>query len=85
LGIPTLQALLDVVDVTPSRAWLVVTPKQSLGARQSVVFWIQSGSHFPHDDEYSSVDDTAIENYLNVFKKIFIETKHEAHYEMMMR
>ena len=32
----TLQALLDVVDVTPSRAWLVVTPKQSLGARHGV-------------------------------------------------
>jgi hypothetical protein len=32
LGTPTLQALLDVV--TPSRAWFVVTPKQSLGVRQ---------------------------------------------------
>ena len=34
---------------------------------KSLVSWIQSGSHFPHDDEYSSVDDKCVAISLRVF------------------
>ena len=51
---------------------------------KSLFSWVNDGSHFAHDDLYVSIDEAAIESYLNVFKQIFIKTKHEAHYKMMM-
>lgn len=51
---------------------------------RSLFSWINAGSHSAHDDLYISVDDSSIDRYLQVFKQIFIKTKHEAHYHMMM-
>ena len=46
--------------------------------------WVNDGSHFAHDSLYVSIDDSMVESYLSVFKRIFEETKHIAHYNMMM-
>jgi len=51
---------------------------------KSLFSWVNDGSHFAQDDLYVSIDESAIDNYLRVFQQIFIKTKHEAHYEMMM-
>ncbi|MGZ8916284.1 MAG: AAA family ATPase [Methylobacter sp.] len=51
---------------------------------KSLLSWVNDGSHSAHDDLYVSIDESTIDNYLEVFKHIFIETGHEAHYKMMM-
>lgn len=51
---------------------------------KSLFSWIHAGSHYPTDDLYVSINDTEIDNYLCVFKEIFIKTDHIAHYNMMM-
>ena len=51
---------------------------------RSLFSWVHDGSHSAHDSLYVSIDDSMVESYLSVFKDIFVKTKHEAHYEMMM-
>jgi wobble nucleotide-excising tRNase len=51
---------------------------------QSLLHWINDGSHCLPDDLYIQAQDDAIELYLDVFKKVFYFTKHIAHYNMMM-
>ena len=51
---------------------------------RSLFSWVNDGSHFAHDSLYVSIDHSMVESYLNVFKRIFEETKHIAHYNMMM-
>ncbi len=51
---------------------------------KSLFSWVNDGSHSSHDDLYVSADDSTIDHYLKVFKKIFHETNHDAHYDMMM-
>ena len=46
--------------------------------------WVNDGSHNFSDDLYISADEGLIERYLDVFKRIFVNTNHMAHYEMMM-
>lgn len=50
----------------------------------SLFSWINDGSHNAHDDLYLAADAGAIEAYLDVFRRIFDETGHGAHYRMMM-
>lgn len=50
----------------------------------SLFSWINDGSHFAHDDIFVANDEFTVEVYLKVFKDIFIKSKHESHYEMMM-
>ncbi len=50
----------------------------------SLFSWVNDGSHGVHDDLYVSSDQSVVERYLEVFRRIFVETGHEAHYEMMM-
>lgn len=50
----------------------------------SLFSWVNDGSHSVHDDIYISNGDTTIETYLAIFKEIFVETGHTAHYKMMM-
>lgn len=52
---------------------------------KSLLAWVNEGSHFGQDDLYVTIDLAMIENYLRVFKMIFVSTGHEAHYNMMMR
>jgi len=50
----------------------------------SLVSWINDGSHFAHDDLYVSLDDAQVETYLKVFEEIFKKSGHQAHYTMMI-
>lgn len=50
----------------------------------SLFSWVNDGSHSFNDDLYISADDAVIARYLDVFRRIFEVTHHQAHYEMMM-
>ena len=50
---------------------------------RSLLSWVHDGSHSAHDSLYIS-NDSNVQIYLNVFKRIFEKTNHIAHYNMMM-
>jgi len=50
----------------------------------SLLSWINDGSHFAQDDIFISLDHGAVSSYLEVFHRIFKLADHEAHYKMMM-
>lgn len=50
----------------------------------SLFSWVNDGSHSAHDDLYISADNEIVEIYLKVFKRIFEQTGHLSHYNMMM-
>lgn len=50
----------------------------------SLLSWVNDGSHYAQDDIYVSMDQSAVQIYLNVFHLIFKLSEHEAHYKMMM-
>jgi len=50
----------------------------------SLFSWINDGSHNFSDDLYVVADEATVGRYLSVFKRIFEETQHGAHYQMMM-
>lgn len=52
---------------------------------KSLISWINVGSHEILDDFNVSMTAEQIENYRNVFKRIFEETGHIEHYNMMMK
>lgn len=52
---------------------------------RSLFSWMHDGSHYAQDDLYVSVDSTAMERYLIVFRMIFEKTGQLPHYEMMMQ
>lgn len=51
---------------------------------KSLVSWVHDGSHYAHDDLYVSIDDSMVENYLKVFREIFVKERQIEHYKMMM-
>lgn len=51
---------------------------------KSLFSWVNDGSHYAHDDVFFTLDDAAIDAYLDIFKRVFIKTDHLRHYEMMM-
>ena len=60
-----------------------------LGAEQlvcdSLFSWVNAGSHGILDEGHAALDDSQIQIYLAVFRRIFEESGHAAHYRMMMR
>ncbi|MFA5010207.1 MAG: AAA family ATPase [Patescibacteria group bacterium] len=52
---------------------------------RSLFSWMNYGSHCSDDDLYVAVDESMVEKYKSVFKKIFVDTGHEKHFEMMMK
>jgi wobble nucleotide-excising tRNase len=50
----------------------------------SLFSWVNDGSHSAHDDLYISADEGVVVRYLDVFRRIFEKTGHDAHYRMMM-
>ena len=50
----------------------------------SLFSWVNDGSHSAYDDLYVSIDDSAVESYLGVFRRIFERSDHGGHYRMMM-
>lgn len=51
---------------------------------RSLFSWVNDGSHYAHDDLYVSIDDSGVARYLDVFKKIFVDSGNAAHYNMML-
>lgn len=52
---------------------------------ESLFYWINDGSHSIPDDLFIDSNVDTVERYKAVFYKIFKETGHEAHYNMMMK
>lgn len=52
---------------------------------RSLISWINDGSHAVSDDLYVEVPHDTIDRYFEVFRRIFEETDHIGHYNMMMR
>ncbi len=51
---------------------------------KSLLHWINDGSHSIPDDIFINSYTDSIAKYKDVFRKIFINTQNEAHYNMMM-
>lgn len=65
----------DIIDKFQGRDKLVCA---------SLYSWVNDGSHSAYDDCYVSPSDGQVEVYLSVFKRIFEEEGHIAHYNMMI-
>lgn len=52
---------------------------------KSLISWINDGSHSISDDLYIEIQDTSINKYLDIFKRIFEVSGHQGHYNMMMK
>jgi len=50
----------------------------------SLISWINDGSHYSNDDIYITLDNNAINNNMVIFQKIFEHSQNTAHYKMMM-
>lgn len=50
----------------------------------SLLSWVNEGSHYAQDDIFVSLDQGVVSSYLKVFQLIFKLSGHEAHYKMMM-
>ncbi len=50
----------------------------------SLLSWINDGSHFAPDDLYLACDPNQVDRHLAVFQRIFEESGHAGHYKMMM-
>lgn len=50
----------------------------------SLLSWVNDGSHYAQDDIFVSLDQGVVSSYLKVFQLIFKLSGHEAHYKMMM-
>ncbi|MDH4556951.1 hypothetical protein E8F11_17565 [Pseudomonas sp. BN417] len=51
---------------------------------QSLISWVNDGSHYAPDELYVAIGDAMAASYMKIFFKIFKVTNHMAHYEMMM-
>lgn len=60
------------------------TSKEEQEICRSLICWINDGSHSIADDLYIESPVDTIDRYLKVFEDIFVLTKHEGHYNMMM-
>jgi len=51
---------------------------------QSLISWVNDGSHYAPDDLYVAVGDGMALNYMKIFFKVFKAMDHMPHYKMMM-
>jgi len=51
---------------------------------QSLISWVNDGSHFTQDDLYLAIGERTAASYMRIFYKIFKAANHMAHYKMMM-
>jgi wobble nucleotide-excising tRNase len=51
---------------------------------QSLISWVNDGSHYTQDDLYLAIGERTAANYMRIFYKIFKAADHLAHYKMMM-
>jgi len=69
--------------VDPDKICAMFEGKEKLICK-SLFSWVNAGSHQAMDDLYVSMDGSAIESYLHIFREIFRRQGHFAHYRMMM-
>lgn len=50
----------------------------------SLLSWVNDGSHHINDDLYVDINPELNEKYFDVFKRIFVISNHESHFNMMM-
>ncbi|MXZ00805.1 AAA family ATPase [Candidatus Poribacteria bacterium] len=50
----------------------------------TLLSWVNDGSHFATDDLYMACNPGQVDRYLNVFQRIFEESDHGGHFRMMM-
>src|SRR5699024_8211894 len=50
----------------------------------SLLSWANDGSHYVNDDLYVDNNQELNKTFFNVFKRIFINSRHESHFNMMM-
>lgn len=50
----------------------------------SLLSWVNDGSHFVSDDLYVDTGPETVAKYKDVFRRIFFNNSHGAHYDMMM-
>lgn len=64
----------------------ILKDKDDSSIYKSLLSWVNSGSHSSFDDLfYVDSDDSLLEKYLIVFKKIFEDSGNLSHYNMMMK
>lgn len=51
---------------------------------QSLISWINDGSHYSPDDLYVAISDGMAHSYMKIFFKVFKAMEHMPHYKMMM-
>lgn len=51
---------------------------------RSLLSWVNDGSHYSHDDAHFAFGQDAIDDQVEIFKKIFERSEHLPHYDMMM-
>lgn len=61
-----------------------IEPEEQMIAR-SLIAWVNDGSHSIPDDVYVDSYTDAVPKYKEVFRRMFYESGHEAHYNMMMK
>src|SRR5690625_3138690 len=50
----------------------------------SLLSWVNDGSHHVNDDLYVDSSEESNRAYFNVFRKIFVKSGHESHFNMMI-
>jgi len=51
---------------------------------QSLISWVNDGSHYSPDDLYVAISDGMAHSYIKIFFKVFKAMDHMPHYKMMM-
>ncbi|WP_337588998.1 AAA family ATPase [Sporolactobacillus inulinus] len=59
-------------------------PDEDRVACKTLLSWANDGSHHVNDDLYVDSNQELNETYLDVFRRIFKNSKHESHFNMMM-
>lgn len=59
-------------------------PEEEKLVCKTLLSWVNDGSHHINDDLYVDTNQEGTQNYINVFERIFKNSLHESHYNMMM-
>lgn len=74
------------IDIKNLHTSEILKDKDDISIYKSLMSWINAGSHSTFEDlYYVESDDSMLEKYLIVFKKIFDDSGNIAHYNMMMK
>lgn len=74
------------IDIKNLHTSEILKNKDDISIYKSLMSWINAGSHSTFEDlYYVESDDSMLEKYLIVFRKIFEDSGNLAHYNMMMK